>query len=140
MKCASGRSMASETTPHRIAMRPAQRSMVLGCLADARLSTAPISRGSKLGGHAPVRSGKENFHSAIHCPPTNILAVEAALPLYPFHRRIGAAARFGDVPAGRRDVQHPPAHGDNVIAALFGSGMEDRDAGQGGGVQPGDDM
>src|SRR4051812_11203411 len=108
MKCARARSMNSAPKPNRIKRNPAQISMELGCRVDGRESM--VSPG-------------------LQSAPTNVAAIEAAVPMYPPPRFIGARLGLGDARAGGGDVQHSAAGRDDVMAAPLGAGMEDGHAG-----------
>src|SRR6185503_10692432 len=116
MKCASRRSIASARTPIRMEIKPAHKSMAFGCLAEVPLSTA-------------------------ECAPPNIGAVKSAIPLNFLDSGISAGLGFSHGFAQGRDIQHPPANGDDITAALFGAGVKDGDSGEScGQVQAGNDM
>ncbi len=69
-----------------------------------------------------------------HRLPADVAAAEAFRPVDAVDRLIGALLRFGDGLAGRADVQHAAAIGEDVAVLRNRAGVEDLDALDLGGV------
>src|SRR5487761_2215531 len=64
----------------------------------------------------------------LHGLPADIAPAETVGPFDAVDRRIGARLRFGDGLAGRADIQHASAIGEDVAVLRDHAGMEDFDA------------